>query len=142
MATELVVPTSIWRHPEFGPLTGTAKLTYLLLLTNSELSQGGIITARVAHWSRQSGMDAEAVAAGLGELGTTGWTVTDPAVDEVFVSGFFESQHVPTGPTRVVAARDAIAAAMPGSLAVAAATTELDALLAGLDLAPRGIRAI
>jgi 5-methylcytosine-specific restriction endonuclease McrA len=93
------------------------------------------------YWHALTGLPSAAAREALEQLSDAGWTELDDLAQEVFVSGYFETQGVHRSPTRVTAARDAIASPRHGELAVVA-TAELDALIAGVEpVVPRGLRA-
>jgi hypothetical protein len=138
-----VIATKIWRDESFTALSGGAQTRYLMLLTQRDLDAGAIIPLLMRRWAGMSaGETVGHVETELAELTAAGWVYADYQVQELFVSGCFESEHIHKQPRRAVAAREAISRSGSPRLQ-AVALGELETLAAGFEpRAPRGIRAV
>jgi hypothetical protein len=137
------VPLSIWDDPSFRPLTRNAQWLYLLLLTQTQLNQAGIIPTLPQRWTLfTNGITTEENKEALAELESAGWTCTDWREWDTFVSGYFEAEQVARQPRRLIGAVSAINENGSARLR-AVASAELSALVAVAPdpQPPRGIRA-
>lgn len=80
-----LIQTAIWLDRDFLALGVDAKLLYLLLLTQPDVTHVGIVTTAPARWTRQLGMTQRRLQAALRELVDTRFIVVDEATDEVLI---------------------------------------------------------
>jgi hypothetical protein len=141
---EATVPASIWDDDsDFLALGPRAKLTYFLLLSQPELDAGGFLPLREHRWAGMTrGADPGEVLAALAELDAAGWAYSDRAQQEVFVSGFFETDRVHKQAHRTGVAQVAIAQSRSPRLAALASAELADLITAYVAPAPRGVRAL
>jgi hypothetical protein len=80
-----LIQTSIWLDRDFLALGVDAKLLYLLLLTQPDVTHVGIVTLAPARWTRQLGMTQRRFQTALRELVDTRFVVYDQETDEVLI---------------------------------------------------------
>lgn len=107
--TEARVRTSIWNDPDFRALTPNAQLTYVFLLSQSDLSYAGVLPLRVRRWAgHAAGVDAKTLADALRELEAKRFIVADRETEELLVRTFMRNDEVYRQLNLVKAARKSL----------------------------------
>lgn len=82
--TSVLIPTSIWRCPDFTSLDMHAQRQFLMLYAHPMRSQAGHLTMTVNRWAKQAADDSGAsVRQSLAELEQVGYAAVDDSSDEV-----------------------------------------------------------
>jgi 5-methylcytosine-specific restriction endonuclease McrA len=136
------IPCDLDHDPAWRALTMDQQWLYLLLLTQPDVSNGGVLAVRETRWSHMAAKTTpELVHELVGQLHAEGWIYRDETKQELFVSGYFRAESVHKQPRYVVSATEAIAECWSRPLR-AVASAELGSLLAEPYTPPptRGLR--
>lgn len=84
--SRVLIPTSIWRRPDFAAMNAEAQWLYLTLCTQPNLSQAGMLPLTPNRWASLSttGSTAE-ITTSLGEMEAAGYAAVDQQTEEAAV---------------------------------------------------------
>jgi len=85
MATFTQLRPDIWENPDYRPLSPSAKLVYLLLISHRKLSRCGVLDLMPARWATATGLSVDQVNAALDELAATRFVLIDWDTSELAV---------------------------------------------------------
>lgn len=125
------IAVAIWRDPDFTALSINAQRTYMLLITQHDISSVGTLAITLRRWSRMaSDSTQECLSDGLAELEEARFIVIDWDGEEVLVRTFVKWDGGHTNPKRISSIL-AAAAAVTSPIIGPVMSSELDSL--GLD---------
>lgn len=125
------IAVAIWRDPDFTALSVNAQRTYMLLITQHDISSVGTLAITLRRWSRMaSDASQECLSDGLKELEAARFIVIDWEGEEILVRTFVKWDGGHTNPKRISSILSA-AAAVTSPIIGPVMSTELDSL--GLD---------
>lgn len=137
------VLTRIWEDPNFTALPQAEQWLYFFLISQPNLSHGGILPMTLKRWSSKArGLDEHGLFWSLTALADAGFAVLDSSEDELYVSGYFQHAGIGGQPRVVAAAYDAITRSASFALRGVASVELSEAVTkAPAPAAPRGLRA-
>lgn len=125
------IACAIWRDPDFIALSVNAQRTYMLLITQHDISSVGTIAITLRRWSRMaSDSPQDCLSNGLSELESARFIVVDWEGEEILVRTFVKWDGGHTNPKRISSILSA-AAAVTSPIIGPVMSSELDSL--GLD---------
>lgn len=129
---EARLSVDIWDDPGFVALSPLAKLMFIFLFSQRELSYLGLLPLRERRWaSRLPGLSAENVREALEELDAERFVVIDDDTEELLVRSFMRRDEVYRQPQLIRSARDSLP--MVASDRIRAALAEELQRMAGMD---------
>lgn len=106
---EARLSVEIWDDSEFAALSPLAKLVFIFLFSQRDLSYLGLLPLRERRWaSRLSGLGAEDVREALEELDAARFVVVDDETEELLVRSFMRRDEVYRQPQLIRSARDSL----------------------------------
>lgn len=103
--SEARISVSIWNDEDFVALPPGPQRTFLMLVSQPDISYAGVIALRERRWSRlAAGLTREAVEADLEELVRTRFVVIDEDTEELLVRSFMRNDGVHRQPNVLRAA--------------------------------------
>lgn len=127
--------TSIWRDKDFCALPARAQHTYMLVLSQPDMSACGVVFFRPKRWATLApDTSQDDVEAALGVLEDRGYVVIDRETDELWVRSFIKYDGVLKHPNMRKAMRSAITHVMSDAIAdaIGNAIHELDSMGSGM----------
>jgi hypothetical protein len=106
--TEARIKCSIWRDADFLALSDRARLTYLFLLSQDDLTMAGTIPLRLARWAARLGFTQKQTEENLGILEIARFVVVDADEGEVWVRSLMRHDGLLTHPNWQKAVRSAM----------------------------------
>ena len=97
--------TRIWQDADFVRLSPQAKLLYVAVLTQPDLSYCGVLPYRPRLWAKLLGLAEKAVAAACRELERLRFVLVDQATEEAWVRSFMRNDGVLGSPNLLKVAR-------------------------------------
>jgi hypothetical protein len=86
--------TSIWDDPDWRALSRGQRDTYVLLLTQPDLTHCGVIPLREGLWAAKAGVPVDEICEDLKGLESVGWVVIDHDSRELFVRSLMRRDKV------------------------------------------------
>jgi hypothetical protein len=87
--------SAIWAQADWRALTPEAQWTYMMLLSQADLAQDGVISLRVPRWSKMAtGVTVEEMHKRLDELASANWIVIDEMTGELLVRSLIRWDRV------------------------------------------------
>jgi hypothetical protein len=109
------ISTAIWNDPEFLAISGTARLLFLAIATQPDLSLIGVAAYTPSRWATRCAVDNVAeIDRALEELEIAGLAVADRSIEEVALRRFLPNETLSTNmKMRAAAARELAGVASP-----------------------------
>jgi hypothetical protein len=102
------IATAIWRDPDFIALSGNAQRTYMLLITQHDISSVGTLAITLRRWARMaSDSTQEVLSDGLDELERKRFIAIDWEHEELLVRTFVKWDGGHTNPKRMLSIQSA-----------------------------------
>ncbi|MFJ6215102.1 HNH endonuclease [Streptomyces sp. NPDC092296] len=135
--------TSIWSDDQFTALDRSQQWLYLLLMSQPNLSHGGLMPITTKRWAGKArGVDPGDIHWTLDALERHGFVTLDRGEEELYINGYFRHAGIGGQPRVVAAAHDAITRSASFVLRAVASIELSEAVAkAPAPAAPRGLRA-
>lgn len=105
-----VIQFDIWRNPDYRALPQSAQWTYLLLLSQRDVTHAGVLPLMPERWSKGCGsVSSDAIRADLATLEAARFAFVDYETEEVLVRSFMRNDGVYKQPNLMLSAARSVA---------------------------------
>lgn len=115
--TRAMILTSIWQDPDFVALKPAAKLVYLALLSQPDVSHLGVLSVAYGRWARALNGSAQWVRECVEELAAARFVIIDPDAEQLLIRSFMRNDGVARQPNVLQAAATSIGSVASAKIA-------------------------